>query len=141
MDEDCGTYSGVEIRPLLQQDGKATIPMSERLAGRISVADVKNPKTGEPLLERNEEISVEKAKYIESLGITSVWVRSPLTCGLRHGICRACYGRDLATRKRVAIEMCIRDSPNPSASLSRSCRDWRWTSRSCTPTAASASSS
>ena len=57
----------------------------------------------EPLLERNEEISVEKAKYIESLGITSVWVRSPLTCGLRHGICRACYGRDLATRKRVAI--------------------------------------
>ncbi len=103
MDEDCGTYSGVEIRPLLQQDGKATIPMSERLAGRISVAVVKNPKTGEPLLERNEEISVEKAKYIESLGITSVWVRSPLTCGLRHGICRACYGRDLATRKRVAI--------------------------------------
>ena len=103
MDEDCGTHSGVEIRPLLQQDGKATISMSERLAGRISVADVKHPETGELLLERNEEISVEKAKYIESLGITSVWVRSPLTCGLRHGICRACYGRDLATRKKVAI--------------------------------------
>ncbi len=103
MDEDCGTHSGVEIRPLLQQDGKATIPMSERLAGRISVADVKNPETGGLLLERNEEISIEKAKYIESLGISSVWVRSPLTCGLRHGICRACYGRDLATRKKVAI--------------------------------------
>ncbi|MCD8164340.1 MAG: DNA-directed RNA polymerase subunit beta' [Synergistaceae bacterium] len=103
MDEDCGTHSGVEIRPLLQQDGKATISMSECLAGRISVADVKHPETGELLLERNEEISVEKAKYIESLGITSVWVRSPLTCGLRHGICRACYGRDLATRKKVAI--------------------------------------
>ncbi|MEG1602510.1 MAG: DNA-directed RNA polymerase subunit beta' [Cloacibacillus sp.] len=103
MDEDCGTHHGVEIRPLLQQDGKATISMTERLAGRISLEDVKHPETGELLLERNEEISVEKAKYIDSLGVTSIWVRSPLTCGLRHGICRTCYGRDLATRKRVAI--------------------------------------
>lgn len=103
MDEDCDTYSGVEIRPLLQQDGKATIPLAERLFGRISLNDVANPVTGETILVRNEEISPEKAKLIESLGIPSVWVRSPLTCGLRHGICRACYGRDLATRKRVAI--------------------------------------
>ena len=103
MDEDCGTHHGVEIRPLLQQDGKATISMSERLVGRISLEDVTYPATGELLLERNEEISPEKAKYIEDLGITSIWVRSPLTCGLRHGVCRTCYGRDLATRKRVAI--------------------------------------
>lgn len=103
MDEDCGTDQGVEIRPLLQQDGKATISMSERLAGRTSLRDVVDPETGELLLAKNEEISAEKADYIESKGITSIWVRSPLTCGLRHGICRACYGRDLATRKRVAI--------------------------------------
>ncbi len=103
MDEDCGTNEGVEIRPLLQQDGKATISMSERLAGRTSLRDVTDPKTGELLLVKDEEISVEKADLIESKGITSLWVRSPLTCGLRHGICRVCYGRDLATRKRVAI--------------------------------------
>ncbi len=103
MDEDCGTHSGVEIRPLLQQDGKATISLSERLIGRISLEDVPHPVTGEPLLVRDEEISTDKAKLIESLGIESVWVRSPLTCGLRHGICRACYGRDLGTRKKVAI--------------------------------------
>lgn len=103
MDEDCGTDKGIEIRPLLQQDGKATIPMSERLTGRTSLRDVVDPETGELLLARDEEISAEKAEYIESKGISSVWVRSPLTCGLRHGICRACYGRDLATRKKVAI--------------------------------------
>ena len=103
MEEDCGTEFGVEIRPLLQQDGKATISMSERLTGRTSLRDIPHPVTGEPLLVRDEEISAEKAEYIESIGITSVWVRSPLTCGLRHGICRACYGRDLGTRKRVAI--------------------------------------
>ncbi len=103
MEEDCGTEFGVEIRPLLQQDGKATISMSERLTGRTSLRDIPHPVTGEPLLVRDEEISAEKAEYIQSIGITSVWVRSPLTCGLRHGICRACYGRDLGTRKRVAI--------------------------------------
>ncbi|MEG1641931.1 MAG: DNA-directed RNA polymerase subunit beta' [Synergistaceae bacterium] len=103
MEEDCDTHAGVEIRPLLQQDGKVTISIAERLSGRIALEDLYYEETKELLLTRGEEISNEKAKYIESLGITSVWVRSPLTCGLRHGICRTCYGRDLATRKRVAI--------------------------------------
>lgn len=107
MEEDCGTHAGIEIRPLLQQDGRATISMSERLTGRVSLEDVKDPRSGGVLLERNEEIDADKASYIESLydagEIKSVKVRSPLTCGLRHGICRACYGRDLATRKRIAI--------------------------------------
>jgi DNA-directed RNA polymerase subunit beta' len=103
MEEDCDTHHGVEIRALKQQDGKVTISLAERLSGRVSLEDVKDPKTGEILLKRNEEISDEKAKYIDSIGMESVWVRSPLTCGLRHGICRTCYGRDLATRKRVAI--------------------------------------
>ena len=103
MEEDCGTSDGIEVRPLLQQDGKATISISERLAGRTSLRDVTDPRTGDMLLSKDEEISAEKAEYIEKLGIDSVWVRSPLTCGLRHGICRSCYGRDLATRKKVAI--------------------------------------
>ncbi|MDO9544382.1 MAG: DNA-directed RNA polymerase subunit beta', partial [Synergistaceae bacterium] len=57
MEEDCGTEFGVEIRPLLQQDGKATISMSERLTGRTSLRDIPHPVTGEPLLVRDEEIS------------------------------------------------------------------------------------
>ena len=103
VEEDCDTHAGVEIRPLKQQDGKVTISISERLSGRIALEDMRDEKTGELLLTRGEEISTEKAKYLESLGIESVWVRSPLTCGCRHGICRTCYGRDLATRKRVSI--------------------------------------
>jgi len=109
MEEDCGTNQGIEVRPLLQQDGKVTISMSERLAGRVSLEDVEYPKTKDKaaheglLLEKNEEITHEKAKLVESLGITSVWVRSPLTCALKNGICRSCYGKDLASRKQVAI--------------------------------------
>ncbi len=102
-EEDCGTHDGIEIRPLRQQDGKIMIAMSERLAGRISLEEVRDPDTDEILLERNEEITNEKAKDIEKRGIESVWVRSPLTCGCKNGICRTCYGRDLSTRRKVSI--------------------------------------
>lgn len=103
MDEDCGTEKGIEIRPLLQQDGKPTIPLAERLEGRVSLRDVPHPQTGEVMIAANETITPEMAVEIQNAGIASVWVRSPLTCELRHGICRICYGKDLSTRKKVAI--------------------------------------
>ena len=101
-EDDCDTMKGVEIKPLTQQDGKIVISLSERITGRISVFDVPKPKGKGLLLARNEEITPEKAKEVEAAGVASVWVRSPLTCACKNGICRACYGRDLATRKRVA---------------------------------------
>lgn len=103
MEEDCGTDNGIEIRPLLQQDGKPTIPLSERLEGRVSLAEILHPETGEVMAAAGETVSMKKALEIQNAGISSVWVRSPLTCALRHGICRTCYGRDLSTRKKVAI--------------------------------------
>lgn len=101
-EDDCGTDQGVEVRPLLAED-KVIITLAERLAGRIALRDLIDPTNGEKILERGEEISVKKAEEIEKRGIRSVWVRSPLTCGLRHGVCRTCYGRDLATRKKIAV--------------------------------------
>lgn len=101
-DDDCHTDQGVEVRPLTTEE-KVIISLSERLMGRILLRDLTDPNTGELILAKDEEISAKTAKHIEDLGIKSVWVRSPLTCGLRHGICRMCYGRDLATRKRIAV--------------------------------------
>jgi DNA-directed RNA polymerase subunit beta' len=101
-DHDCGTDHGICIKPLLQ-DGKVMIPISERLAGRTALNDILHPETSEVLVAKNECISTEDAKKIEEAGISVVWVRSPLTCGLRHGVCQKCYGMDLATRKEVAI--------------------------------------
>lgn len=103
MDEDCCTDKGVEIRPLLQQDGKPTIPLSERLEGRVSLTEVLHPETRETMAVAGETIALVKALEIQNAGISSVWVRSPLTCALRHGVCRTCYGKDLSTRKKVAI--------------------------------------
>jgi DNA-directed RNA polymerase subunit beta' len=101
-EDDCRTKQGIEVRPLTAES-KVIISLSERLTGRILLHDVVHPGTGEVLLCEGEEISAGNAKNIEELGIKSVWVRSPLTCGLRHGVCRTCYGRDLATRKKIAI--------------------------------------
>jgi DNA-directed RNA polymerase subunit beta' len=101
-EEDCGTDKGIEVRPLTAEE-KVIISLSERITGRILLSDVLRPDTGEVVASAGEEISSKKAAEIENLGIKSVWVRSPLTCGLRHGICRTCYGRDLATRKKIAV--------------------------------------
>ncbi|MDR3164684.1 MAG: DNA-directed RNA polymerase subunit beta' [Synergistaceae bacterium] len=100
-EEDCGTDQGIEVRPLTAEE-KVIISLSERIMGRILLRDVLHPETGEVLASAGDEISSKMAAEIENLGIKSVWVRSPLTCGLRHGICRTCYGRDLATRKKIA---------------------------------------
>jgi DNA-directed RNA polymerase subunit beta' len=100
--DDCHTEQGVEVRPLTTED-KVIISLADRLDGRIALRNLHNPETGDLLLSSGEEISSKMAEKIESLGIKSVWVRSPLTCGLRHGICRTCYGKDLATRKKIAV--------------------------------------
>lgn len=99
---DCGTDRGVEIRPLLQ-DGKVMISLAERIAGRTVLYDLYHPETGELLLESGELITTRLAETIDKLGFSSVWVRSPLTCTLKQGVCQKCYGMDLATRTEVAI--------------------------------------
>jgi len=99
---DCGTDQGVLIQPLMQ-DGKVMIRLSERIYGRTSLHDIVHPETGITIARSGECISDEKARIIEKVGIESVWVRSPLSCALRHGICQVCYGMDLATRKEVPM--------------------------------------
>jgi DNA-directed RNA polymerase subunit beta' len=99
---DCGTDRGVLIEALTQ-DGKVMISLSERIYGRTSLHDVEHPETGDLIVKSGECITDEKARTIEKAGIGSVWVRSPLSCALRHGICQVCYGMDLSTRKEVPI--------------------------------------
>src|SRR3989304_1259890 len=79
---------------------------ARRLVGRMAAAPISDPtvKKGGPIAERNEEIDEEKAARIASLrtkdgapALAEVLVRSPLTCQARYGVCRYCYGRNLAT--------------------------------------------
>ncbi|MBN1976795.1 MAG: DNA-directed RNA polymerase subunit beta' [Anaerolineae bacterium] len=97
---DCGTPSGTWIR---SSDDVGGQKMSERVVGRVAAGPVVHPKTGEVLVDRDEEITEDIATDIDELNIETVLVRSPMTCQLRQGICQLCYGRDLGRGDMVAI--------------------------------------
>ncbi|MDQ3128286.1 MAG: DNA-directed RNA polymerase subunit beta', partial [Chloroflexota bacterium] len=105
-DDDCGTEEGSWIT---REDSTDEKEFRRRLVGRLAAAPLPDTsvkvKKGEdqPLVvDRNVEISEETALRIEAAGIQEVLVRSPLTCEARYGVCRACYGRNLATGEMVA---------------------------------------
>ncbi len=97
---DCGTDKGICIRPLLSE-GKVMIGIAERIAGRTSLHDIE--VDGEVLVKSGDIITEALAKKIEAAGIDEVWVRSPLACALKKGVCQKCYGNDLSSRKLVPI--------------------------------------
>lgn len=101
-EEDCKAVLGLDITAL--KEGQEVIePLSDRIEGRFSLEDVKHPFTDEILVKADEEITPKKAKEIEKSGIQSVKIRSVLTCEAKRGLCRKCYGRNLATGKLVEI--------------------------------------
>ncbi|MBI2846644.1 MAG: DNA-directed RNA polymerase subunit beta' [Chloroflexi bacterium] len=101
LEENCGTVMGVWFSS--SHDRAILGTLAERIVGRTTASRVVNPTNGEVIVEANQEVDEEKARKIESLGINRVYVRSPLTCESKRGICRLCYGRSLATGKLVAI--------------------------------------
>ena len=101
-EDDCGTEEGSWITRAESADEADAF--QRRLVGRLAAAPLPDPrvkvKKGEtaPLIvDRNAEITEEMATAIDEAGIDEVLVRSPLTCEARYGVCRACYGRNLAT--------------------------------------------
>ena len=105
-EEDCGTEEGSWIIRSESSDEKGAF--QKRLVGRLAAAPLPDPrvetkKGAEPTLlaDRNELIMEEAAARIDAAGVDEVLVRSPLTCEARHGVCRACYGRNLATGEMV----------------------------------------
>jgi DNA-directed RNA polymerase subunit beta' len=101
-DEDCGTILGVEMAAL--KEGEDIIePLKDRIVGNVALEDVYDPIDGELIVEAGELIDEEAADAIEDAGIQTVKIRSVLTCEAKRGICRQCYGRNLATMNVVDI--------------------------------------
>jgi len=96
--EDCGTTDGLWLSE--PREKGLLPPFTGRITGRLAASAIVNPKTGEIIVERNEEIDEQKVNEIIAAGITKVHARSPLTCQSRRGTCQRCYGRDL-TRGRL----------------------------------------
>ena len=99
---DCGTLRGIEVTALKKNE-EVVETLGERILGRVALNDIVDPSSNEVLLEGGKLIDEEAVTKIEDTLITSVEVRSPLTCETKKGICVSCYGRNLATGKAVQI--------------------------------------
>jgi DNA-directed RNA polymerase subunit beta' len=120
-EDDCGTEEGSWITAVDTADMTgATWPATDdttrrnvldefrrRLVGRFSAAPMRDPngkaKSAALLVDRNDMITEEIAQKLEDAGIEEVLVRSPLTCEARYGVCRRCYGRNLASGEPVGV--------------------------------------
>jgi len=92
---DCGTYDGIKITSLLN-DNKIVEDIGNKILGRIILEDIINPITNEIIIRSNEEITETIISKIEDNNISKIKIRSVLTCKTKYGICAKCYGRDLS---------------------------------------------
>jgi DNA-directed RNA polymerase subunit beta' len=97
---DCGTTDGITVSALVE-GGEIIQPIEERVLGRLAAEDIRDPVTGEIIVSFNEEIDEDRTKAIVEAAVDHVKIRSVLTCQSRRGVCRSCYGRDLARGRLV----------------------------------------
>ncbi|MFC0190578.1 DNA-directed RNA polymerase subunit beta' [Fictibacillus aquaticus] len=101
-ENDCGTDRGLKVASI--KEGNEVIePLHERLIGRTVFKTVFHPETKAVVVGKNELITEDLALAIEEMGITDVHIRSVFTCDTRHGVCKKCYGRNLATGSDVEV--------------------------------------
>ncbi len=101
-ENDCGCHDGIEVYAI--KDGNRELEsLHERLVGRFVVDPVIDPNTGEVLMDTDRMITDDDAKRIVDAGITSVKIRSLITCKSRHGVCCKCYGSNLAFNEPVQV--------------------------------------
>ena len=99
---DCGSDRGLTISAI--KEGNEVIEtLEERMLGRYAQRSVKHPETGEVLVARNEIITEDIARKIVEAGIEEITIRSAFTCDTKHGVCKYCYGRNLATGSEVEV--------------------------------------
>jgi DNA-directed RNA polymerase subunit beta' len=98
-EEDCGTTNGIWVRDITPERAKNE-PIFEKIAGRVAAEDIS--VDGSVLVPAGTTITDDNARAVLAAGL-AVKVRSILVCEAREGVCRTCYGRNLATGKIVEI--------------------------------------
>jgi len=100
LEDDCGTMTGVEVEPLME-GGEIIQRLGERVLGRMAIEDIIDPFTEEVICPNGDEIDEHVVEKIEEAGLTSLNIRSVLTCRAKNGVCARCYGRDLSHGRQV----------------------------------------
>src|SRR5437870_1345002 len=99
---DCGTVKYIETTPLVE-GGDIIQSLRDRILGRVAAEDIREPLSGEIIVQVNTEITEELAQKIEDSGLERVRIRSTLTCDTKRGICVMCYGRNLGTGRLAEL--------------------------------------
>jgi DNA-directed RNA polymerase subunit beta' len=100
-EQDCGSSTFHAVTR--EESSRIGEHFETRIYGRVLAEAVVDPKTGEIIVDKGEEIDKEIIKQIGKAKIDMVKVRSVMTCQTRGGICVKCYGKDLGTNKTVEI--------------------------------------
>jgi len=99
-EDDCGTLRGL-VAFSIKNNEEMVVSLYDRILGRTSVHDIYHPLKGDLIVRAGDEITEEVALVIENSPIESVEIRSVLTCESETGVCAKCYGRNLASGKKV----------------------------------------
>jgi DNA-directed RNA polymerase subunit beta' len=101
-EDDCGTDNGYMVAEIRDRKSNTVIEsFKDRIMGRYAKQDVVDPRTGELIVKDDEFIDENKAQRIIDAGVTQMLIRNAFTCQSEHGICRKCYGLNMATGKMV----------------------------------------
>ncbi|MFH2060530.1 MAG: DNA-directed RNA polymerase subunit beta' [Pseudomonadota bacterium] len=106
IEPDCGTINGIEVEALYE-GGEIIQTLGERILGRVTQEDIRDPYTDEFIVGVDTELDEADVMRIEAAGVQKVKIRSVLTCNSKHGVCSRCYGRDLAHGVTVEIGQAI----------------------------------
>jgi DNA-directed RNA polymerase subunit beta' len=100
--QDCGTANGIYVSAIYDGD-EETASLATRIYGRVSCEQIKDPVSGEIILDVDDVINEVQAKAVERIGVLKLKIRSVLTCESDRGCCANCYGLNLATGLPVKI--------------------------------------
>ena len=105
-DEDCRTTNGIEARAIVES-GEVIEPLRDRIIGRVTLDRIIDPITGKLIVDENQMIDEDLAGEVQDAGVEKARIRSVLTCESRRGVCKKCYGRDLATGRLVELGLAV----------------------------------
>ncbi len=101
-EDDCTTANGITLSAIIEGD-EVVVPLRERITGRVALDNIVDVITDEVIVKSGGIVTEEIARKIEEMGIEKIKIRSPLTCESERGICKQCYGRNLATNRMVEL--------------------------------------
>ncbi|MFC3284253.1 DNA-directed RNA polymerase subunit beta' [Litchfieldella rifensis] len=101
-ESDCGTEEGLTLHPIIE-GGDIIVSLAQRVLGRVVAQDVIDPATDEVLIPKGTLLDEAWCAELDTMGVDEIVVRSTITCDTAHGVCSACYGRDLARGHQVNI--------------------------------------